>query len=114
MRKRVLVLLPFALLGLAGCQSTPPAETAAPATAPRPAEPQLAIGTSADARAAVARFILTQPHPSLYEIDSARVNDAGDTWQVLVPRTDWARRRPSHARFAVSKATGFVRSRPVK
>ncbi|GAA3971102.1 hypothetical protein [Hymenobacter antarcticus] len=101
-------------LGLGSCQSTPPADREAPAAAPKPAEPQLAIRTDADARAAVARFILTQPDPTRYVVDSARVNDNGDTWQVLVPRTDWARRRPNRARFEVSKATGFVRNGPVK
>jgi len=84
------------------------------APAPAPAEAQLIVGTASQARAAAARFILTQPNPSLYVVDSARVNDGGDSWQVLVPRTDWARRMPNRARFEVSKATGFVRSGAVK
>lgn len=119
MIKLALVLLSFALLGLGGCQSTPPAETKAPAAtpvavAPAVTEPQLAVPTGADARATVARFILTQPNPTRYVVDSALVNDDGDTWQVLVPRTDWAQRMPNRARFTVSKATGFVRTEAVK
>lgn len=114
MRKLVLILLPTTLLTLGSCQSTPLAETEATTAAPTPAAAQLAIRTTADARAAVARFVLTQPKPALYVMDSARVNDNGTTWQVLVPRTDWARRMPNRARFEVSKATGFVRIEPVK
>ena len=114
MRKLVLILSPIALLGLGGCPKTPAAETETLAAAPTPAEPQLAIATAADARAAVVRFVLTQPKPALYVVDSARVTDNGATWQVLVPRTDWVRRMPSRARFEVSKTTGFVRIGPVK
>jgi hypothetical protein len=46
--------------------------------------------------------------------DSARVNDNEATWQVLVPRTDWANRMPNRARFEVDKQTGQVSSQPVK
>jgi hypothetical protein len=42
------------------------------------------------------------------------VNDNEATWQVLVPRTDWAKRMPNRARFEVDKQTGQVSSQPVK
>jgi hypothetical protein len=106
---------------LAGCQSTSaPATagapaTAAPDTAAAPA-PAAAPGapTEAAARAAVARHIQTLPNAALFVPDSARVNDNDATWQVLVPRTDWAQRMPNRARFEVDKQTGKVSSAPVK
>ncbi|MFD1872140.1 hypothetical protein [Hymenobacter bucti] len=110
-------LFPLLALGaglLASCQPTatttstpPPAEaTAAPAPGPAP--------TEASARAAVARHIQTLPNAALYVPDSARVNDNEASWQVLVPRTDWAGRMPNRARFEVDKQTGQVSSQPVK
>jgi hypothetical protein len=50
----------------------------------------------------------------LYVLDSARVNDNDASWQVLVPRTDWAQRMPNRARFEVNKTTGEVQTAPVK
>ena len=97
---------------LASCQPTPttsaaPAAEATPAaTAPVPDE--------AAARAAVARHIQGLPNAALYVPDSARVNDNAASWQVLVPRTDWAGRMPNRARFEVDKQTGQVSSQPVK
>jgi hypothetical protein len=62
----------------------------------------------------VARHIQTLPNAALFVPDSARVNDNDATWQVLVPRTDWAGRMPNRARFEVNKQTGEVSSAPVK
>jgi hypothetical protein len=70
--------------------------------------------TEAAARAAVARYIQTQPNATLYVPDSARVVDVDTHWQVLVPRTDWAQRMPNRARFEVDKQTGQVSTQPVK
>ena len=108
-----LLLLPIlATAALAGCQPTPSSSTghssASPATA------AAAITTAAAARVAVARYIQAQPNAALYVPDSASVVDADAHWQVLVPRTDWARRMPNRARFEVDKQTGQVSSQPVK
>ena len=107
---------------LASCQSSAPTSASAPATAvpdstattaPAPA-PAAGAPTEAAARAAVARHIQTLPNAALFVPDSARVNDNDATWQVLVPRTDWAGRMPNRARFEVDKQTGQVSSAPVK
>jgi len=103
--------------GLAGCQSAPPTTTPPPAADAAPATTPAAgpaVATEAAARAAVARHIRTLPNATLYVPDSARVNDNDASWQVLVPRTDWAGRMPNRARFEVNKQTGEVSSAPVK
>ena len=111
-------LLLSAALTLASCQQTPPADQSAQAPADTTAatvNPPAASGkTETEARAIVASYLKTQPNAELYVPDSARVNDNGATWQVLVPRRDWARRMPNSARFEVDKATGAVNSAPVK
>ena len=110
-------LLPLLLLVLASCQQTPPAETPAQTSAPEAAAPAPAptgAATAAEARAAVGRYLQAQPNAALFVLDSARVNDNEATWQVLVPRTDWANRMPNRARFEVNKQTGQVSSQPVK
>lgn len=73
-----------------------------------------AVSTTTEARAAVGRYLHGQPNAALFMLDSARAIDNDATWQVLVPRTDWARRLPNRARFEVEKATGTVRPAPVK
>ena len=112
-------LLPAVLLlALAGCQSatapTAAVDAAAPAAPATPAPAATGAPTAAAARAAVARYVQTLPNAALYVPDSARVVDADARWQVLVPRTDWARRMPNRAAFEVDKATGAVTTRPVK
>jgi glucose/arabinose dehydrogenase len=113
-----LLLSAVLLLALAGCQSAtaptaatddaaPVADTAAPTAAP-------GATTDATARAAVSRYIQTLPNATLYVPDSASVVDVDTHWQVLVPRTDWAKRMPNKAAFEVDKATGTVTTRPVK
>lgn len=115
-------LLPCAALLLAtACQpATPPTAatadlptvplaTTTEGTAPTPGAP-----TAEAARAAVARYISALPQAALYVPDSARVVDVDTRWQVLVPRTDWAKRMPNRAAFEVDKATGAVTTRPVK
>jgi hypothetical protein len=107
---------------LASCQSSAPTSAGAPATAAPDttaatapaAAPATGAPTEAAARAAVARHIQTLPNAALFVPDSARVNDNDATWQVLVPRTDWAGRMPNRARFEVDKQTGQVSSAPVK
>lgn len=103
---------------LASCQSTAPATTSEPAAdttaTASTAAPATSAPTEAAARAAVARHIQTLPNAALFVPDSARVNDNEATWQVLVPRTDWAGRMPNRARFEVDKQTGQVSSAPVK
>ena len=104
---------------LASCQSSAPASASAPAAADSTAAAPAATSApgaldQAAARVAVARHIQTLPNAALYVPDSARVNDNEATWQVLVPRTDWANRMPNRARFEVDKHTGQVSSAPVK
>ncbi|UOQ96198.1 hypothetical protein MUN81_13145 [Hymenobacter sp. 5317J-9] len=106
-------LLVGAAATLSNCQQTPPADQ--PTQAPVAVAPTPTAGlTEADARAKVATYVKTMPNPELYVTDSARVNDNGATWQVLVPRRDWARRMPNSARFEVQKETGAVSTAPVK
>jgi hypothetical protein len=106
-------LLPLLVAGtiLASCQQTPPVAATA---SQQPAPAQTAQTTEADARAAVGRYLQSQPNAALYVLDSARVNDNETSWQVLVPRTDWAGRMPNRARFEVDKTTGNVSTGTVK
>ncbi len=117
------LLFPLLALGagvLASCQPTPNAATGtAPSAETAPTSPAVPAAATAaldeaGARAAVARHIQTLPNAALYVPDSARVNDNEASWQVLVPRTDWANRMPNRARFEVDKKTGQVSSQPVK
>jgi hypothetical protein len=109
------------LLALAGCQSATTPTTASPTSSPAGAVPSaisMPNGTPAPtaeaARAAVARYLQGQPNAALYVPDSASIVDVDAHWQVLVPRTDWAQRMPNKAAFEVDKATGAVRTLPVK
>ncbi|WP_201984644.1 hypothetical protein [Hymenobacter rubidus] len=102
------VLLLSAAALLANCQHTPH-----PAATPTTSEFTTTL-TVADARAAVAGYLQTQPNAALYLLDSAHVTDNETSWQVLVPRTDWAHRLPSRARFEVDKTTGNVHPGAVK
>ena len=112
------------LLALAACQSATapttasPASPASPATEATPSTISMPTGTPAPtteaARAAVARYIQSQPNAERYVPDSASIVDVDTHWQVLVPRTDWAKRMPNKAAFEVDKATGAVRTLPVK
>jgi hypothetical protein len=105
--------VPFLLaaaIALGSCQQTPPAADSPQSAAAQPA----GAPSPTEARAAVARYLQSQPNAGLYVLDSARVNDNQASWQVLVPRTDWARRMPNSARFEVDKATGKVSAAPVK
>ena len=101
---------------LAGCQ--PPADNAARAPVelaqPAPAGSLPGARSQAMALLQVARYLGSQPNADRFVLDSARVNDNGASWQVLVPRTDWAGRMPNRARFEVDKATGAVSPGPVK
>ncbi|RYU77849.1 hypothetical protein [Hymenobacter persicinus] len=117
MKKSLFLLLP-ALLSLASCQQNPAATTEAAATpgagASAPAAVSTGAATEAEARAAVSRYVQALPNVALYQTDSARAVDVDTHWQVLVPRTDWARRMPNKAAFEVNKQTGAVTTRPVK
>ncbi|WP_162550127.1 hypothetical protein [Hymenobacter nivis] len=55
-----------------------------------------------------------QPNTNLYVVDSARTINLGAYCQVLVPRTDWARRMPNRAAFEVDKQTRAVKTLLVK
>ncbi|GAB2475895.1 hypothetical protein GCM10011375_22410 [Hymenobacter qilianensis] len=57
---------------------------------------------------------MQQPNAALYQLDSARVLEVDDHWQILVPRTDWAGRMPNKAAFDVDKQTGAVSPLAVK
>lgn len=100
---RTCILFLGLLGGLASCQShTVPVVTVQPAS------------TEAEARAAVVRHITAQPNATLYVTDSARVVEVDTKWQVMVPRTDWAKRMPNAAAFEVDKQTGAVTTLMVK
>lgn len=117
----LLRFFPALLLGLAACQSATAPTTASPASPAAEATPSsisMPAGTPAPtaeaARAAVARYIQGQPNAERYVPDSASIVDVDAHWQVLVPRTDWAKRMPNKAAFEVNKATGAVRTLPVR
>lgn len=103
---------------LASCQPTPAttAPTESPLAAGTSTAPTTPAGapTEVAARAAISRHLQGQPNANLYVVDSARATDLGAYWQVLVPRTDWARRMPNRAAFEVDKQTGTVKTLPVK
>ena len=100
---------------LASCHQTPATSASPPATPlAADAAPTPGAQTEPAARAAVARYIQALPNAALYVPDSARAVDVATHWQVLVPRTDWAKRLPNKAAFEVDKATGAVTVRPVK
>ena len=108
-----------AALALAGCQQNYPADNVlrGPAATPQPADNMAqpaGTKTETDARALTAAYVQTLPNAALYVVDSARVNDNGPSWQVLVPRRDWAKRMPNSARFEVNKTTGEVTTGAVK
>jgi hypothetical protein len=106
-------LLAAGVLLLANCQTTPPAADVPAAATETPATADQ--GTTADqARAAVAAYVQALPNAALYQLDSARVMEAGPQWQVMVPRTDWAGRMPNKAAFNVDKQTGAVSTQMVK
>ncbi|QIL77527.1 hypothetical protein [Hymenobacter sp. HDW8] len=106
-----LVVLSATLAGLYSCQPGQPV-TSTPSQ--QPANASAAASTEAQARAAVARFVEQQPNAALYQLDSARVLEVNDHWQILVPRTDWAGRMPNKAAFDVDKQTGTVSPLAVK
>ena len=111
------ILLSAALLvALASCQSASAPITAAPVISEEAPAPAVIVTapTAETARAAVGRYLQAQPNAALYVLDSASVVDADTHWQVLVPRTDWAKRMPNKAAFEVEKSTGAVSTRPVK
>lgn len=103
---------------LAGCRAVPTtttAHTTASTTATAAQMPTTPTApTAAEARAAIDRYLQSQPDADLYVVDSARANDLGAYWQVLVPRTDWAKRVPNRAAFEVDKQTGAVKDLLVK
>lgn len=111
MLKNFLFIAPSLLLALGACQSPKTTQQAPSSGAGLPAS---SVASEAGAKAAVAAYLGRQPNAALYLPDSARVVDAGGSYQVLVPRTDWAGRRPNRAAFEVNKATGTVTTRAVK
>jgi hypothetical protein len=120
MTKLLFPLLALGAAALASCHASTPTLADAPTLGNTPGMPAPTAAaapgapTEAAARAAVAHYIQPLREAALYALDSARVNDNGPTWQVLVPRTDWAGRMPNRARFEVDKQTGQVSGQPVK
>ena len=70
--------------------------------------------TETEARNAIAAYVQQQPNAALFQLDSARFMDLDTHWQVMVPRTDWAKRMPNAAAFEVDKKTGRVSTLIVK
>jgi hypothetical protein len=64
--------------------------------------------TEAGARATLARYLQQQPNAAVFQLASATVTDVDTKWQILVPRTDWAKVMPNAAAFEVDKKTGAV------
>ena len=97
---------------LPSCQQTQPAASGpvgeGAATAPAGAS------TEAAARSAIAAYVQQQPNAALFQLDSARFMDLDTRWQVMIPRTDWAKRMPNAAAFEVDKQTGRVSTLLVK
>lgn len=110
MKNLLFALLMASAGALDGCHQTPAVSAGTPAPPPVPA----GAATEAEARAAIGRYLQSQPNADLYVVDSAQATDLGAYWQVLVPRTDWARRMPNRAAFEVDKPTGAVKSLLVK
>jgi hypothetical protein len=108
----------IAVSALASCQPTPASSpyTEVPAVTDRPDAATSATGATTEvaARAAISRYLQNQPNANLYVVDSAHTIDLGAHWQLLVPRTDWARRMPNRAAFEIDKQTGTVKTLPVK
>ncbi|MBO0360769.1 hypothetical protein J0X19_22605 [Hymenobacter sp. BT186] len=98
---------------LAGCQQTQPAASSSAAEGVAPTVPTGAP-TETAARTAVAAYVQQQPNAALFQLDSARFMDLDTHWQVMVPRTDWAKRMPNAAAFEVDKQTGRVTALMVK
>lgn len=98
---------------VSSCQSTKPvAAPATPATsAPAPATTTTtttSAGTEAEARAVLARYVQQLPNAAVYQLASATATDVQTKWQIMVPRTDWAKVMPNAAAFEVDKQTGAV------
>ncbi|WP_125917045.1 hypothetical protein [Hymenobacter coccineus] len=108
----------IAASAVASCQQKPAssASDAAPVVVDNTvaSPPATGAATEAAARTAISRYLQGQPNANLYVVDSARATDLGAYWQVLVPRTDWARRMPNRAAFEVNKQTGTVQTLLVK
>jgi len=114
-----LPLLRFSLLLAAtyclnSCQLNQPAADSAAQQANAAAAASVGATTETEARVAVARYVQNQPNAALYQLDSARAVDVQTHWQVLVPRTDWAKRMPNAAAFEVDKQTGTVTTLAVR
>jgi len=117
--KKACYFLMLGALGFSSCQSAPPTtdgatETPAATTEAAAAPAASGAATEAEARAAVARYVQAQPNAALYVVDSASAVEVDDHWQILVPRTDWAKRMPNRAAFEVDKKTGQVSTMMVK
>ena len=103
--KHIAVLFLVFVVGLSGCQS-PPTTTSEGLPSSSISTPAYTEGA---AKAAVARYVLGLPTAPLYQLDRSRAVEVDTYWQVLVPRTDWAKRMPNSAAFNVDKSTGSVR-----
>ncbi|MBC6990115.1 hypothetical protein [Hymenobacter sp. BT491] len=116
MKSFALLLALGTIFGLGNCQQTPSAADQSAQSTPPSAPAAVSAGapTEAEARAAVARYLQKEPNVALFQLDSARVVDVDTHWQVLVPRTDWAKRMPNAAAFDVDKQTGNVTTLRVK
>ncbi|KUG07283.1 hypothetical protein ASU33_13030 [Solirubrum puertoriconensis] len=98
---------------LGSCQTNP--NTRATPVVPSAAPPTAGAATEGEASAALRTFLQAQQNAELFVVDSAELVNVNDnTWQVLVPRTDWADRMPNRAAFEIDKSTGEVRALPVR
>lgn len=109
MLKSFHLLVLVSLCEVSSCQSTHPVATtgtttnqAVPTTSP------VGASTEAEARASLARYIQQLPNAAVYQLESATATDVDTKWQIMVPRTDWAKVMPNAAAFEVDKRTATV------
>jgi hypothetical protein len=108
---------PFAALAtslvlLAGCQASQQGDPASAQSGLQ--QPASVSPTQSPALVAVANHVKMLPNAAVYQLDSATVADGELTWQVMVPRTDWAGRMPNASAFEVDKQTRKVTTLMVK
>ena len=100
-------LVLISLVGATSCQSVHPVASTQPNQIEAATPPTDAL-TEARARASLARYLQQQPNAAVYQLASATFTDVDTKWQILVPRTDWAKLMPNAAAFEVDKKTAAV------
>lgn len=97
-------------LALMSCVSSRPGNRSTEGTeqAAADASPGSPVPTPQAALAVALEEVARQPAAAKYLPDSLVINDAGDRWEVRVPREGGARTRPAYGLFFIHKATGEI------